>query len=60
MRRTYIQTGEGSMCAISEAQMKLATNIGRENLASMLWKFSHSGKFRLRVTYLDLAQYAKV
>lgn len=48
---------------ISESQMKLATNIGREHLVSIgtcFGKFTNSGKLRLHVTCLDfLAQYAK-
>ena len=48
---------------LSEAQMKLATNIGRENLICLgtcFGKFTKSGKFRIHVTCLDyLAQYAK-
>ena len=48
---------------LSEAQMKLATNIGRENLICLgtcFGKFTGSGKFRIHVTCLDyLAQYAK-
>jgi 60S ribosome subunit biogenesis protein NIP7 len=48
---------------LSEAQMKLATNIGREQLLSIgtcFGKFTKGGKFRLHVTCLDyLAQYAR-
>jgi 60S ribosome subunit biogenesis protein NIP7 len=47
---------------LSESQMKLASNIGREQLLSIgtcFGKFTKSGKFRLHVTCLDyLAQYA--
>ena len=43
--------------------MRLATNIGRDNLISIgtcFGKFSKSGKFRLHVSCLDyLAQYAR-
>mmetsp|Transcript_19138 Transcript_19138/g.17358 ORF Transcript_19138/g.17358 Transcript_19138/m.17358 type:complete len:104 (-) Transcript_19138:1191-1502(-) len=41
---------------ISESQMKLATNIGRENLLSLgtfFGKFTHGGKFKLHITCLD-------
>lgn len=48
---------------LSEAQLKLASNIGRENLISLgtcFGKFTKGGKFRLHVTCLDyLAQFAK-
>src|SRR5688572_28848845 len=48
---------------LSEAQMKLATNIGREELISIgtcFGKFTKGGKFRMHITCLDyLAQYAK-
>lgn len=48
---------------LSEAQMKLASNIGKDNLISLgtcFGKFTKNGKFRLHVTCLDyLAQYAK-
>lgn len=48
---------------LSEAQMKLATNIGREQLLSIgtcFGKFTKGGKFRLHITCLDyLAQYAR-
>ena len=48
---------------LSESQMKLATNISRENLISLgtcFGKFTQGGKFRLNVTCLDyLSQYAK-
>lgn len=48
---------------VSEAQMKLASNIGKDNLVSLgtcFGKFTKNGKFRLHVTCLDyLAQYAK-
>jgi 60S ribosome subunit biogenesis protein NIP7 len=47
---------------LSESQMKLATNISRDNLMSIgtcFGKFTKSGKFRLHITCLDyLAQYA--
>jgi len=47
---------------LSESQMKLATNISRDNLISIgtcFGKFTKSGKFRLHVTCLDyLAQYS--
>lgn len=48
---------------VSEKQMRLATNIGRDNLISIgtcFGKFTKNGKFRLHVTCMDfLAQYAK-
>lgn len=48
---------------LSETQMRLATNIGREKLMSIgtcFGRFTKSGKFRLHVTCLDyLAQYAQ-
>ena len=48
---------------ISEKQMRLATNIGRDHLVSIgtcFGKFTKNGKFRLHVTCMDfLAQYAK-
>ena len=48
---------------LSEAQMKLATNVGRENLISIgtcFGKFTKGGKFRLHITCLDyLSQYAQ-
>jgi hypothetical protein len=49
---------------LSEAQMKLASNIGRENLLSIgtcFGKFTKNDKFRLHVSCLDyISQYAKV
>jgi 60S ribosome subunit biogenesis protein NIP7 len=48
---------------ISEAAMRFATNIGREQLISIgtcFGKFTKGGKFRLHITCLDyLSQYAK-
>jgi 60S ribosome subunit biogenesis protein NIP7 len=48
---------------LSESQMKLVTNIGRENLLSIgtcFGKFTKNMKFRLHITCLDyLSQYAK-
>lgn len=48
---------------LSEAQLKLASNIARDNLLSLgtcMGKFTKGGKFRLHVTCLDyLAQYAQ-
>ena len=48
---------------LSEAQMKLASNVARDHLMSIgtcFGKFTKSGKFRLHVTCLDyLAQYAQ-
>ena len=48
---------------LSEAQLKLASNIGRDNLISLgtcFGKYTKGGKFRLHVTCLDyLAQYAQ-
>eukprot|EP00897_Mesotaenium_endlicherianum_P002467 jgi/Mesen1/2248/ME000153S01471 len=48
---------------VSEALVRKATNIARENLSSLgtcLGKFTKSGKFRLTVTCLDLlGSYAK-
>lgn len=48
---------------LSEMQLKLATNIGRDNLVSVgtcFGKFTQSGKFRLHITCLDyLSQYSK-
>ena len=48
---------------ISEARMRLATNIARESLLSIgtcFGKFTKNGKFRLHVSCLDyIAQYAK-
>lgn len=48
---------------ISDSQLRLASNIGRENLISLgtcFGKFTKAGKFRLHVTCLDyLAQYAR-
>jgi 60S ribosome subunit biogenesis protein NIP7 len=47
---------------LSEAQMKLATNIGRDHLISIgtcFGKFTKNEKFRLHITCLDyLSQYA--
>jgi ribosome biogenesis protein Nip4 len=49
---------------LSEAQMKLASNIGRENLLSIgtcFGKFTKNDKFRLHISCLDyISQYAKV
>lgn len=43
--------------------MRRATNVGRDNLASLgqcIGKFTHSGKFRLTIGALDLvSKYAK-
>lgn len=48
---------------LSEAQMRLASNISREKLMSIgtcFGKFTKGGKFRIHITCLDyLAQYAK-
>jgi len=48
---------------LSEAQMKLATNIGRDHLISLgtcFGKFTKGGKFHLHITCLDyISQYAK-
>ena len=48
---------------LSEAHLKLASNISRDNLMSVgvcFGKFTKGGKFRMHVTCLDyLAQYAK-
>jgi 60S ribosome subunit biogenesis protein NIP7 len=48
---------------MSEAVLKVATGVPRENLVSTgtcFGKFTHSGKFRLHVTALDyIAQFAK-
>ena len=48
---------------LSEAMMRVASNIGRDNLMSIgvcFGKFTKGGKFRLHVTCLDyLSQYAK-
>ena len=48
---------------LSDAQMKLATNIARDNLMSIgtcFGKFTKSGKLRLHITCLDyLSQYAQ-
>lgn len=48
---------------LSEAQMKLASNVGRENLISIgtcFGKFTKNDKFRLHISCLDyIAQYAK-
>eukprot|EP00124_Ichthyophonus_hoferi_P001242 Ihof_evm9s60 gene=Ihof_evmTU9s60 len=48
---------------VHEDVMLRATNIGRENLCSLgtcIGKFTHSGKFHMAITALDvLAQYAK-
>eukprot|EP00743_Colponemidia_sp_Colp-15_P002817 GILK01003048.1.p1 GENE.GILK01003048.1~~GILK01003048.1.p1 ORF type:complete len:181 (-),score=18.13 GILK01003048.1:184-726(-) len=48
---------------LSEALMRKATNIGKDELISMgtcIGKFTHSRKFRLHITCLDyLSQYAK-
>jgi 60S ribosome subunit biogenesis protein NIP7 len=48
---------------VSEKQMRLATNIGRDHLIAIgtcFGKFTKNGKFRLHVTCMDfLAQYAK-
>lgn len=48
---------------LTEFQLKLATNVARENLVSLgtcFGKFTKSGKFHLHVTALDfLAQFAK-
>jgi len=48
---------------LSDAQLRLASNIGRENLLSLgtcFGKYTKGGKFRLHVTCLDyLAQYAQ-
>ncbi len=48
---------------VSEAMIKIASNIARDNLMSIgvcFGKFTKSGKFRLHVTCLDyLSQYAK-
>ena len=48
---------------LSEFQLKLATNIARENLVSLgtcFGKFTKSGKFHLHVTSLDyISRYAK-
>jgi len=48
---------------ISESQMKIASNIARDNLLAVgtcFGKFTKSGKFKLHITCLDyLAQYAK-
>jgi 60S ribosome subunit biogenesis protein NIP7 len=47
---------------LSESQMKLATNISRENLISLgtcFGKFTKGGKFKLHITCLDyIAQYS--
>lgn len=54
---------ESRVYYLSEAQLKLASNISRDNLMSVgvcFGKFTKGGKFRLHVTCLDyLAQYAK-
>jgi 60S ribosome subunit biogenesis protein NIP7 len=48
---------------LSEAHLKLASNVGRDHLISIgtcFGKFTKGGKFRLHITCLDyLAQYAK-
>ena len=48
---------------MSEAQMKFASNVGRENLVSLgtcFGKFTKTRKFKLNITCLDLlAKYAK-
>lgn len=48
---------------LSDSQLRLSTNIGRENLISVgtcFGKFTNGGKFKLHITCLDyLSQYAK-
>ena len=49
---------------LSESNMRLASNISKENLVALgtcVGKFTKSGKFHLTIHCLDyLAQYAKV
>ena len=63
MRTTSAACSIDYLVSFSEAKMRLATNIGRDNLISIgtcFGKFSKSGKFRLHVSCLDyLAQYAR-
>ena len=48
---------------VSDSHLRLASNIGRENLISVgtcFGKFSKNGKFRIHITCLDyMSQYAK-